>query len=445
MAFDPATLNPVFWVRADSLSALADGDPVSTWPDLSASPNDLTATTTARPTYKTNILNGHPVVRFAGNPQTMKTADATHPVISQPYTVFVVGKASGNSQTWIAPYSGLGGLLIHRINGADHFEWLYAGSAWFGGSIGSVSSTDAFWDLQFVVDGASSYHRMNGRYIIAGSPGTSALGGVKLGSCADIGGYWLTGDIAEVLIFPSALSAADQWDVNNYLRDRYALDIRRWSNLVFDGDSLTDGYNVVEATHGYPAICCHTLPSVNYTSPSVSGWKLTQLEADATTRVDPLLNTNGDQQSLVIWAGINDVNDDASGQTVFDRLTTYCNSRRAAGWSKIITCTLTNQGYDLTNENARLEFNTLLRANWSSISDAMVDLQALAVLADYNDTAYFNADKLHLAAAGYAAVGVAVRAAINALLVNAAAGNVGIYGKRGAVALPGGVRIEAVQ
>lgn len=417
-SFSPLDLSPVFWVRADSLSALADGDPVSTWPDLSASPNNLTATTTARPTYKPNVLNGHPVVRFAGNPQTMATADATHPAISQPYTLVVVGKASGENQMFVAPYSGLGGILTHRFNGTDHFDWLFAGSAWMGGGGGSEKDEINFWASMFVVNGASSTHRMNGRSYATGSPGTSALGGVKLGSCADLGGYWLVGDIAEVIIFSGALSSDNQWNINSYLGERYGLDVRRWSNLVFDGDSLTHGYDVPLAA-AYPSICCYTLPSVDHSIPAEVGLKLTQLEANASTRVDPLLVTNGDQQCLVIWAGINDVTmDAASGATVLARLTTYCNSRRAAGWPKIITCTLTNQGYDLAHDGARLDFNTLLRANWASISDAMVDIQAIAVLADYDDTDYFNADKLHLTAAGYAAVGAEVRATIDALLVN---------------------------
>lgn len=420
MAFDPATLSPVLWVRADSLSALSDGDPVGTWPDLSASPNNFNASGSARPTYKTNVLNGHPVVRFAGNPQTMKTANATSPTVSQPYTLVVVGRASGNNQAYIAPFSGVGGVYVHRISSDNHFTWYFAGSAWIGGVIGSSVDESNVWASMIVANGSASTMRINGRSIATGNaPGSSALGGFTLGSCVDLGGYWLVGDIAEVILFSSVLSSDDQWNINNYLRGRYELDVRRWSNLVFDGDSLTDGYNVSEATQSYPAICCHTLPSVSYTSVAVSGWKLTQLEADAATRVDPLLSTNGDQQSLIVWAGINDITmDGASGQTVLDRLTTYCNSRRAAGWQKIITCTLTNQKYNLTYDANRLEFNTLLRTNWASISDSMIDLQAIDVLADPDDTTYFNADKLHLSAAGYAAVGSAARSAIDALLIN---------------------------
>src|SRR5580765_7415799 len=56
------------WMMAGKISTtppgggLADGDPVTTWLDSSVNGNNATQTGALRPTFKTNILNGKPVV-----------------------------------------------------------------------------------------------------------------------------------------------------------------------------------------------------------------------------------------------------------------------------------------------------------------------------------------------------------------------------------------------
>jgi hypothetical protein len=54
----------VSWWRADSLS-LADGDSVSSWPN-SADGGPTASAASNQPIFKTNVINGKPVVRFSG-------------------------------------------------------------------------------------------------------------------------------------------------------------------------------------------------------------------------------------------------------------------------------------------------------------------------------------------------------------------------------------------
>lgn len=56
------------------ISGLVDGDPVSTWSDASGNSRDGTNTLTARPTYKTAIQGGQPVVRFDGSNDYLSVA-----------------------------------------------------------------------------------------------------------------------------------------------------------------------------------------------------------------------------------------------------------------------------------------------------------------------------------------------------------------------------------
>ena len=59
--------NLILWLDASAITGLNNNDPVATWSDRSGNGNDATqATATNRPLYKTNIVNGKPVVRFDG-------------------------------------------------------------------------------------------------------------------------------------------------------------------------------------------------------------------------------------------------------------------------------------------------------------------------------------------------------------------------------------------
>lgn len=63
--------NLIGWYRADAITGLSDADPVGTWSDESGASNDLTSTGANRPTYKTNIQNTLPAVRFDGTDDWM--------------------------------------------------------------------------------------------------------------------------------------------------------------------------------------------------------------------------------------------------------------------------------------------------------------------------------------------------------------------------------------
>jgi hypothetical protein len=64
------------WYKADAITGLSDGDPVSTWADSSGGGYDLTQTSTARPLYQTSTLNGLPVIEFDGTDDTLDASTA---------------------------------------------------------------------------------------------------------------------------------------------------------------------------------------------------------------------------------------------------------------------------------------------------------------------------------------------------------------------------------
>lgn len=64
----PAELTDLFsWWKADAITGLSNGDPVSTWADSHTGGYDVGASAGDRPTYTTDELNGLPVVSFNGS------------------------------------------------------------------------------------------------------------------------------------------------------------------------------------------------------------------------------------------------------------------------------------------------------------------------------------------------------------------------------------------
>ena len=60
------------WLKADAITPVPDGTALATWPDSSGNSRDVIQVSgTQQPLYKTNILNGLPVVRFDGVNDTM--------------------------------------------------------------------------------------------------------------------------------------------------------------------------------------------------------------------------------------------------------------------------------------------------------------------------------------------------------------------------------------
>ncbi len=213
------------WLRADlglytdaakTTPATADGDAVYTWADQSGNGNDAVQATLAnRPLLKLAIQNGRAVVRFDGTNDSLATAAIT---IAQPLTIFVVGAApvhTAINQLFI--YREGSNPVIYRRTSDDCYA-CYAGNECSDG----VADT-LFHSLNCVFSGASSVFRNNGSpaTLTPTNPGT---GGYTTGVCIggdSLSGQCLNGDIAEILVYDSALSTANRQSVETWLNERW--------------------------------------------------------------------------------------------------------------------------------------------------------------------------------------------------------------------------------
>lgn len=175
-------------------------------------------------------------------------------------------------------------------------------------------------------------------------------------------------------------------------------------------------------------------PALTSINPAVSGWKLSQLDGNASSRVDPYYNPGSKVEVLVIWGGTNDIAlEGVSGTTAYNRLKTYCANRRAVGWKTIVVSMLprSNPIDPVTFETDRATFNGLLRSDFTtataysnifiggSWADVFVDIAADSRIGDAGDEldeAYYTSDRVHLINTGYAVVASYTKNAIGLLI-----------------------------
>jgi hypothetical protein len=215
----PPTGSLQLWLDATKITGLNDADPVSAWNGRSPTTINATQAGGLRPTYRTNVQNGLPVVRFA-------SASAQHfalsAVLGSPNscTFYMVAKVSS-----VANFRGIlggpTGALMHRIEqttGRQRF--------------GNVNTTDAavsntgvgttlFRVIGVSYDGAAATYILDG-----GTDGAVAFSDVLTG-CTRLGVYDTAasfpfeGDIAEVLGYTVVHGAPERALVQNYLRTKW--------------------------------------------------------------------------------------------------------------------------------------------------------------------------------------------------------------------------------
>jgi hypothetical protein len=214
--FTPASLSGLAgWWKADQL-VLNDGDPVATWADQSGNSRDFSqATSAARPTYKTNILNGKPVVRSDGVDDYLNTTSFT---MAQALTLSVVHVPRSVSTTDVLFDAGSGSQFTAYHNASAAYILDIGASTNTSG--GPVLNTPEI--VTVVANGASSAYVRNG--VSTAASGTNGLaGGLRLMANRILSAAYNQGDYAEVILYNRALTVGERQQVEAYANAKYAL------------------------------------------------------------------------------------------------------------------------------------------------------------------------------------------------------------------------------
>jgi hypothetical protein len=231
MALPTDIANLKLWLKADAgvfsdagVTPAVNNDSVQQWNDQSGNGNNATqASGPSRPTYKTGIVNGKPVIRFAAgriNPGFMTIPDSAGLELDTDSTVFIV--------------------FAHDVNATTH-TLLSKDNDGFPGAYSLFIGTDEKLELDrpFVEAGTnpgsaldSSFHvvtvRVSGTtvdyWLDGASDGSdpSLAVGTQTNTALQIGQFrngqrFFSGDIAEIIIYNTALNTSDRKAVEDYL------------------------------------------------------------------------------------------------------------------------------------------------------------------------------------------------------------------------------------
>jgi len=250
LLYSPVTTNLLFWLKVDAITGKVDGDTVQTWEDSSVNNKDFTNTggSSTHPTYKTNILNGRPILRFDGGDHVFRSYEAA--LNPQELTIFVVVAPTldtGGTQTIVSwrnntPIQGAN-LMVEGANDA------------YRAQIGTDTDADGLantWTIKDTTAGSVDYINFDlltcrmedtdtdglsekvllrqdgleilddvltsgvtaGEYVVNTSINTQ----IAIGSATQI-----TGDIAEILFYDRTLTQLEMERVEGYLALKYAL------------------------------------------------------------------------------------------------------------------------------------------------------------------------------------------------------------------------------
>ena len=225
--FSPLEIqNMKLWLKADAITGLADGDLVETWVDSSPNSRTVNQTTEAlRPIYKTNAINGLPVVRFDGTrwmTSNLPNGTGFYPSV----TIFLLFRTAvdGTNMDIIGSNSGYS-LFVRKADTnkmyagkVNHVGLLSSNGTVMAGQVKCVTlnlKSDATRLGIFKIDRVLDNSVVTGNYP-AGS------GNLQVGTEAS-GNYLLTGDIGEIIIYTTILTTDEMLNVETYLMNKWGI------------------------------------------------------------------------------------------------------------------------------------------------------------------------------------------------------------------------------
>ncbi|HWG98698.1 MAG TPA: LamG-like jellyroll fold domain-containing protein [Pilimelia sp.] len=207
------------WLRAD-VGVTVNSTAVTNWSDQSgAGRHAVQATAERQPALVQAALNGRPVIRFSG----AQSLYMPNPVSFSSFTVFVVGRNTKPTETFSMILGPGGPHPNNQLRWENGSQALYVGTSnAMPATTVSIGNTRVYHALSLRYTGSAMSVYRDGRLVSTRTftttgPWTLAAVGAWYGT------YFMTGDLAEVLVYPTALSDADRILTDNYLRAKYAL------------------------------------------------------------------------------------------------------------------------------------------------------------------------------------------------------------------------------
>lgn len=218
--FTPPNISGLLlWLYGDTIGG-SSGSAVSTWSDSSGNANSATqATSGQQPVKIDSVVNGHTIVRFDGSQQSLVLATAYSSTTNTIFAVFketatrFIALGQGNSATPNGTFFG----SAYAIN---FLLWRNDSDA---GLTLADTNPSAFVVLAGVNSSGSAEMWRDG--ISKGTGTVSATLNYSTIGTRSVDAQRSTGDIAELIVYNSALSTGDRQTVEDYLGTKYGITI----------------------------------------------------------------------------------------------------------------------------------------------------------------------------------------------------------------------------
>lgn len=233
----PDAANLVFWGRAGALAG-ADGASIGSFTDLSGVGNHATqATAGFKPTLKLNIVNGKSVLRLDGD-DSMAWPDLFGAATAGTLVVVIKSANDPSSVLQYCPWymsNGLIGDAAHPLTGGGGIHESF-GTNTQSGNYPAPSAVNAFHIYAAQSRSSELSMRWNGAVFGGVSKNTPGFPAVpKLGINGG-GTVWYAGDVAEIFLYKSFLTAAQLQSIHSYLSAQYAISVTPPTTLLTPSD-----------------------------------------------------------------------------------------------------------------------------------------------------------------------------------------------------------------
>ena len=396
--------NLALWYDANQETA-SDGSNVLPQDRSGNGRNGIQATTANRPVLKHGIANGKKIYRFNGTSTAFTLAAS---LSLSTYSLFIVCKQSANGFKVIAGAGGSSYLTTDTTNKIWKAQSTSGASSW-----SSIPTSSVWQNLGVVRAGTTVGGYVSGESMPLVSSDAASGGTQDFAAWGGFGGFIWGGDVAEIIIYSSALSAQDRRTVATYLDSKY--NTRPQKLVICHGNSLTAGTG---GQTDFPAQLRTLLGDDSYAvfNLGVGGKETPTMISEAPTIVDPNYSSRRPANIVIGWEITNHVGSTpaspaGTAEPHYSSIRDYGLARKAVGFRALIGTYIARTARD---ETQRLLINSTINSNFSSLGLEVLDFAAIPefdAIGDVTNTTWY-LDGTHLTTAGYAKIAALCQAQI---------------------------------
>lgn len=223
---------PIAWWKRDTLTSLANLDPVTAQSDSSPSGWGLTVEGSNAPMWDATTMGGS--VKFDQTlTEALKNLTFNSLATATELTIFVAARATAGGLFSCGDEATSVAYLLYGYMASGFFQFADGALAWRAKYSFTPSATDHIFET--VYDGAGSGNSGKVQQYLEGTlqsptfdgtvPAALSLGGAGIAIGRIFGASWLTGNLAEILIFGTSLSADDRATVRAALGAKYGITV----------------------------------------------------------------------------------------------------------------------------------------------------------------------------------------------------------------------------